>query len=193
MRALRPVKEPFSQKVADILKTYPQRDGYILNLFRVFANSTRFLRKGVANLLDKDSPLPLRLREIVILRVTSNLDCEYEWGVHVAVFSKAAGLTEDQIRAIRFGDHTFGCWSVREGLLIKIIDELCVAGTLGEPARDQFEQVWTSEQQLEILALCGNYHTICYVANVARLDGEAFASKFPHARSNSQRKNVDTA
>ena len=185
MRALRPVEEPFSHEVADILKTYPQRDGYILKLFRVFANSTRFLRKGVANLLDKDSPLPLRFREIVILRVTSNLDCEYEWGVHVAAFSGAAGLTEDQIRAIRFGDHACGCWSAREGLLIKVIDELCVAGMLGEPTRDQFDRTWTVEQQLEIMALCGNYHTICYVANVARLDGEPFAAKFPpDVRSN---------
>ena len=178
---LMPIEEPFTPEVAEILKTYPRHDGYILKLFRVFANSTRFLRKGVVNLLDKNSPLSLRLREIVILRVTSNLNCEYEWGVHVTAFSKAAGLTEDQIYSTRFGDSGSGYWSTEESLLIKVVDELCSTGMLGDSTRRKFEQAWMVEQQLEIIALCGNYHTICYVANVARLDREAFAATFPHA------------
>jgi alkylhydroperoxidase family enzyme len=178
-QSLKPVEEPYSPDVAEILATYPQRDGYILKLFRVFANSRRFLKKGVVNLLDKDSPLSLRVREIVILRVTANLDCEYEWGVHVTAFSKAAQLTEDQTHATRLGDHTSACWSADESLLIRVVDELCSTGTIDDAARDQFQQTWTAEQQLEILALCGNYHTICYVANIARLDRESFGARFP--------------
>ena len=179
MRSLKPIEEPFAPEVAKILASYPQRDGYILKLFRVFANSERFLRKGVVDLLDKDSPLPLQLREIVILRVTANLDCEYEWGVHVTAFGKAARLEESQIRETRLGDHTSACWSDDESLLIKVVDELCSGGNIVDATRERFEQTWTAQQQLEILALCGNYHTICYVANVARLDGEPFGAKFP--------------
>lgn len=179
MRSLEPVEEPFAPEVAEILATYPQRDGYVLKLFRVFANSERFLRKGVVDLLDKDSPLPLRLREIVILRVTANLDCEYEWGVHVAAFGKAARLEESHIRATRLGDYSAACWSGDESLLIEVVDELCFGGKLSEATRQRFEQAWTVQQQLEIIALCGNYHTVCYVANVSRLDGELFGAKFP--------------
>jgi alkylhydroperoxidase family enzyme len=176
---LAPIEEPFPDEVADILKDYPQRDGYILELFRVFANSERFLRKGVLNLLDKDSPLTLRVREIVILRVTANLDCEYEWGVHVTAFAKAARLTEDQTRATRLDDHTSGCWSAEESLLVKVVDELCSTGTVDDATQDLFQRTWTAQQQLEILALCGNYHTICYVANISRLHGEPFGARFP--------------
>jgi hypothetical protein len=43
----------------------------------------------------------------------------------------------------------------------------------------QFETDWTAEQQLEILALCGTYNTVSFVANVARLENEPFAAKFP--------------
>lgn len=179
MRSLKPIEEPFAPEVAEILATYPQRDGYILKLFRAFANSERFLRKGVANLLDKDSPLPLRLREIVILRVTANLDCEYEWGVHVTAFGKAAELTESQIRETRLGDHMSGCWSADESLLIEVVDELCFGGNIGDATRSRFQRTWTAQQQLEIIALCGNYHTICYVANVARLGRESFGARFP--------------
>ena len=82
--SLHPIKEPFPEEIASLLAQYPTVDGYLLALFKTFANSQRFLEKGVPNLLDEESPLPLRVREIVILRVTANKNCEYEWGVHVA-------------------------------------------------------------------------------------------------------------
>ena len=44
-------------------------------------------------------PLSLREREIVIDRTCALTGCEYEWGVHVAIFAGAAELTEEQIRA----------------------------------------------------------------------------------------------
>lgn len=179
--SLTPVEEPYAPEVAQILSTYPQRDGYILKLFRVFAHSTRFLKKGVANLLDRESPLPMRLREIVILRVTANNDCEYEWGVHVAAFGEHVKFTPEQIQATRLGDHTAACWSGEESLLIQVVDELCATGRVQDETFSRFQQAFSVEQQLEILALCGNYHTVSFVANTARLDGEPFAVKFPSA------------
>jgi len=44
---------------------------------------------------------------------------------------------------------------------------------------EQFESDWTKEQQLEIFALCGTYHTISFVANSARLPNEPFGALFP--------------
>jgi alkylhydroperoxidase/carboxymuconolactone decarboxylase family protein YurZ len=176
---LTPIEGPFDPDVDAVLATYPRRDGYLLSLFRVFANSRRFLRKGVANLLDRDSPLPMRQREIVILRVTANLDCEYEWGVHVAAFAKHVGLTAAQVAATR--ERNAGSWPAEEALLIRVVDELCGCGTLTDATLAAFQQSWDLAAQLEILALCGNYHTISFVANVARLPGEAFAERFPEA------------
>ena len=88
-----------SDELKETLSRYPAGpDGSTLTLFRVFANSERFLSgKGVANLLDRHSPLSLRERELVILRVTGRLACEYEWGVHVAAFSRLAGLSAPEI------------------------------------------------------------------------------------------------
>ncbi len=175
---LQPINEPYSTEVAEILSGYPQTDGYILKLFRVFANSVRFLRKGVLNLLDKDSPISLRAREIVILRVTANLNCEYEWGVHVAVFAEHAGFSGAQIHATYAKETDPAIWLEEENLLIKVVDELCATGSLQVETGRAFATIWTRTQQLEILALCGNYHTISFVANVARLEGEDFAAKF---------------
>jgi alkylhydroperoxidase family enzyme len=173
------MQAPYPDAIAERLSRYPQRDGYILQLFKTFANSPRFLNKAVANLLDKESPLGIRLREIAILRTTSNLDCEYEWGVHVAAFAKAAGLTDEQVAATRLGDGGSPCWSDEERLLIHAIDDLCRAGGIEPATYAEVARTWDLEEQLEIIAICGNYHTICFVANTARLEGERFGARFP--------------
>jgi alkylhydroperoxidase family enzyme len=171
--------EPFQPDVAAALAAYPQQDGYILSLFRTFANSLRFLRKGVPNLLDRESPLSLRIREIVILRVTANKNCEYEWGVHVSIFAATAKFSQAQIDATRSGPVDPDLWSEPEAYLLKAIDSLCSTGRIGDDVITQFESDWTKEQQLEIFALCGAYHTISFVANTARLPNEPFGALFP--------------
>ena len=176
---LRPIAEPFQPDVATALAAYPQQDGYILSLFRTFANSLRFLRKGVPNLLDRESPLSLRIREIVILRVTANKNCEYEWGVHVSIFAATAKFSQAQIDATRSGPVDPDLWSEPEAYLLKAIDSLCSTGRIEDDVITQFESDWTKEQQLEIFALCGAYHTISFVANTARLPNEPFGALFP--------------
>lgn len=187
MATLEPQIAPFPDDVARILERYPQQNGYLLALFRTFANSRRFLEKGVANLLDRESPLSLRQREIVILRVTARLDCEYEWGVHVGVFAQAARLTDEQINATRNGAADAACWSAEERLLLRVVDDVCSQGRVGDGALAEFEATWTLEQQLEILALCGNYHTVAFVANTARLAPKAFGARFSESRGPERR------
>src|SRR5262245_18563535 len=179
MPVLSPVMDPIPAEAAEILQTYPRRGGYLLNLFRTFANSTRFLKKGVPNLLDEASPLSLRQREIVILRTTARLDCEYEWGVHVAAFGKHAGFTPEQIAATRLSGPEAPCWLSEESMLLRIVDQICGEGSVTGTALEGFQETWTLEQQLEILALCGAYHTVSFVANTARLPPEPFGARFP--------------
>lgn len=175
------IDPPYSEEVEALLSRYPKRNGYLLKLFRVFANSTRFLRKGVLDLLDRESPLTMRERELVILRVCAANNCEYEWGVHVAAFGQHAGFSEEQIRATRLGAAEDICWSPEETTLLAAIDELCQQGHMDEPTREAFQAIYTVEQQLEIFALCGNYHTVSFVANAAGLEGEDFGARFPIA------------
>jgi AhpD family alkylhydroperoxidase len=176
---LAPISEPYSPEIAEAFKNYPQRDGYIIGLFRVFANSLRHLRKGFVNLLDRESPLSMREREIVILRISANNRCEYEWGVHVAAFGAHVGFTPEQIEATAARDHTAPCWTSSEALLIQALDELCAQGRMNAPTLSAFREHWNLAQQLEIFALAGNYHAIAFVANSSELKLESFAARFP--------------
>lgn len=176
---LKPLTEPYPEDVAETLSKYPQQNGYTLSLFRTFANSQRFLKKGVPNLLDRNSPISLRMREITILRVTANLNCEYEWGVHVSIFAKAAKLTDSQVAATRSIETDLQIWSEKELNLITVIDQLCKSGVVEDAIVEQFENNWDKEQQLEIMALIGAYHTVSFVANIAKLPNESFGAEFP--------------
>jgi alkylhydroperoxidase family enzyme len=176
---LSPLPEPWPAEVAALLAAYPASDGYLLALFRTFAQSPRFLKKGVPNLLDRDSPLPLRVREITILRITAFRQCEYEWGVHVAIFAKAARLTPEQVAATLVPAVDSALWTEAEAGLITALDQLCSTGRLTADIQARFEADWSLDQQLEILALAGAYQTISFVANVAQLPPEPFAARFP--------------
>jgi alkylhydroperoxidase family enzyme len=172
---LQPLEPPYAEEIAALLANYPQQDGHLLSLFRTFANSVRFLRKGVPNLLDRDSPLPLRVRELVILRVTALRGCDYEWGVHAAIFARAARLDSAQLAATREPVIDATLWSTAEAGLLAAIDQLCSSGRLDTATRARFEADWTCAQQLEICALAGAYQTVSFVANLAQLPPEPFA------------------
>lgn len=172
---LHPLDPPWPPETAALLATYPQAAGQLLALFRTFAHSPRFLKKGVPNLLDRDSPLPLRSREIVILRVTSLRQCDYEWTVHAAIFAGAARLDAAQLAGTRATAIDPALWSPAEAGLLAAIDQLCRDGRLGADTDARFEADWTLAQQLEICALAGTYQTVSFVANLARLPHEAFA------------------
>src|ERR1700726_5148836 len=85
-----------------------------LMLFRVMAGSPRAWEKFRAGSLLDRGPLSLRERESVIDRTCALTGCEYEWGVHVATFAQAAGLTAEQVRATVLEDAAAPCWSERE-------------------------------------------------------------------------------
>lgn len=174
-----PISEPYPDDIATILAKYPQQNGYILKLFRLFANSTRFLLKGMPNLLDKDSPLSLRQREIIILRITANLGCEYEWGVHVTAFAQYAKLSEEQVAATKNQPAEAACWPEKESVLLAAVDDICAHRRIETSTYEKVCVHLNKEQQLELLALCGAYHTVSFIANTTELELEPFAARFP--------------
>jgi alkylhydroperoxidase family enzyme len=150
-----------------------------LLLFRTIATSERAWAKfRNGSLLDR-GPLSLREREIVINRTTALANCEYEWGVHVAVYAGHAGLTDEQISATRNAEAAAPCWSEAEQALIMAVDALHSRATLDRTEFDRLGTHYDDDQILEILMLCGFYRTVSYVANALELPLEAGGRRFP--------------
>jgi alkylhydroperoxidase family enzyme len=152
-----------------------------LMLFRVIAGNSRAWDKFRASSLLDSGPLSLREREIVIDRTCALTACEYEWGVHVAFFAKAAEFTDEQIRATVLYGADATCWSASEQALIAVVDALHHRATLSEEEFAALSSHYDDAKIFEITMLCGFYRTVSYFANGLDLPLEANAARFPMA------------
>lgn len=183
MHTLTPRPPPHDPEVEALLDRYPRQNGELLGLFRVFARSPRLLAKlGAAGLLDRDSPLTLAERETVILRVTARLGCEYEWGVHVTAFGRAAGFSPAQLEGTQAAEVDPALWPAPLELLLRVVDALLEHSRLPDELRDALQTRFETPQQLEVFALVGFYHTVSSIAGNAELPLEPWAARFSAAR-----------
>ena len=150
-----------------------------LTLFRVMAGHARAWDKFRAGGLLDPGPLSLRQREIVIDRTCALNKCEYEWGVHVAIFAGPAKLSDEEVRATVQGDASSACWSPAEQVLIAAVDALHHRATLNDEEFTALSAHYNEAQILEIMLLCGFYRTVSYLANGLRLPLEENAARFP--------------
>jgi len=150
-----------------------------LMLFRVIAGHARAWEKFRAGSLLDRGPLSLREREIVIDRTCALNKCEYEWGVHVAIFAAPAGLDAAEVRATVLGDADAPCWSKAEQALIAAVDALHHRATWTEAEFAALKAHYDEDKILEIMLLCGFYRTVSYLANGLALPLEENAARFP--------------
>jgi alkylhydroperoxidase family enzyme len=178
MSRIAPLKPPYPPELKEQFDRI-MRGAPPLLLFRVIASEDRAWRKFTAGSLLDRGPLTLREREIVIDRTCALTGCEYEWGVHIATFAGAASLNEAQVRAIVHGAADDPCWSRAEQALIAAVDALHHRATLSEAEFAALSAHYDNAKILEIMLLCGFYHSVSYIANGLALPLEAKAARFP--------------
>jgi hypothetical protein len=148
--------------------------------------------------------LDLRAREIVIQRTCALCDCEYQWGLHVAVFAERAGLSPDQIRSLVHGSAADECWTAqRDRLLVELADQLHIRSDVDDRLWGGLVECFTEEQMLDLLTLCGWVHTMSFLIRGVRVEPEPGLPGFadfldppeppePHGHGRSARQPSDT-
>ena len=179
MNRIEPAAAPYEPAIADALARIMPPGLEPLVLFRTMARNPRIFGKMFAGgLLDKGS-LSLRQREIVIGRTTSRLGCEYEWGVHIALFASKVSFGPAEISATAHGASNAPCWAADEQTLLAIVDELVDCRTIGEATWTRAREHFDEAQMLEAIALVGYYHTISFLCRGLNLPLESYAARFP--------------
>lgn len=174
-----PVRPPFGEAVQRRLDAIMPSGAEPLVLFTTMARDQRLFQRFMdGGLLDRGH-LTLRQREIVIDRVTAQCGSEYEWGVHIAFFGKAAGLTDGQLRSLRHGKASDTCWSDDDALLLRFCDSLAETCDLDDDLWKDLEAVFSSEAIMELILLTGFYRTVSYLTNALRLPLEPGSARFP--------------
>ncbi|HEV7880696.1 carboxymuconolactone decarboxylase family protein [Bradyrhizobium sp.] len=178
MSRIAPLEPPYAPEIQSQFDAI-MRGAPPLTLFRVLAGNARAWEKFRAGSLLDRGPLSLREREIVIDRTCALTRCEYEWGVHVSIFAKAARLTDEQVRATVLEGADAACWSKGEQVLIATVDALHHRATLSADEFKALSAHYDEPRIFEIILLCGFYRTVSYLNNGLDMPLEDNAPTFP--------------
>ncbi|HYE38798.1 MAG TPA: carboxymuconolactone decarboxylase family protein [Ramlibacter sp.] len=178
-----PLEPPYDDELQTLLtKMTPPGAPEILALFRVLAHHPALAQRMAGwggFLLGRNALLPLRDREVVIDRACARCGAEYEWGVHVAAFTQAAGFTPEQNRAIADPSADDAVLTERDRLLVQLVDELHETAQVSDALWAELARHWTQPQLIELLLLAGWYRAISYVCNAARVPLERWGARWP--------------
>lgn len=179
MPRIEPLTQPYTPEVQNQFDAILPPGRTPPTLFTILAKSARAWSKQMGGSLMSPGPLPVREREIVILRTAALNRCEYEWGIHVALFSEVAALTPDQIGATVLSEIDANFWSDAERALIAAADALHYRSGLDAGEFDRLRTYYDEPQIIEIIQLAGFYRTVACLANSLDLGPEPGMPGFP--------------
>ena len=179
-----PVAPPYTPEVEQMLAKWmpPNSPLEPLKLFRTIvrheALSNRMRPLGSALL--GHGTLPVRVRELLILRTCARCRAEYEWGVHVTAFAESAGLDEKTVAAtVKRSPSEVAAGDSEDDDVLRLADELHDLGAVTDATWTRLAEKYDEPALLEMLAVVGFYHLISFVANGARVEREPWAARFP--------------
>ena len=132
-----------------------------VNLFRATLHHPPIGRivGDVVDALVINSVLDARLREIAILRTGWRLGSVYEWSNHYGI-GRRAGLTDDEIVAIREGDSS-NVLTTADHCVIRLVDEVFDHVVVSPPTLSEARDLLGDDRALlELVMIPGCYRTI---------------------------------
>ena len=140
-------------------------EGEPLNIFKTMVNHSELMKRWMvfANHILGKSTLPVRERELVILRIGYLCRSGYEWGQHVLI-ARRAKITDDEIRRIKVGPEAKG-WSETDRLLLKATGELRADAHVSDPTWNGLAKHFNTQQLMDIVFTIGQYNLVSMALN----------------------------
>lgn len=115
--------------------------------------------------------LPVRDRELAVLRIAWLCGAPYEWGEHVPI-AKRCGITSGEIARVIAGPDAPG-WSADDAALLHAVDELKADAMISDETWAALAARYTDKQLIELPILVGQFQSVAYLLNALalRLDG----------------------
>lgn len=143
-----------------------------LNVYRALANAEKvFTGWMVAGNAALTSPtLPIRLRELVVLRTAYLMDCDYELGQHRDV-ARTAGVSVDEITAILSeNDWRTGRFDGNELAVLQLTTELLTSCGVTSETFDRVHRALGSKATVEVLMVINRYAGLALMLNALDVD-----------------------
>jgi 4-carboxymuconolactone decarboxylase len=162
---LSPVDEADLQpKTLEALAPYRDNDGRIYSIWATLAHHEDALRRFLVfgnHVLGKNT-LPLRSRELMILRIAARSGAAYEWDQHVRI-ARRAGLTDDKI--LRGATGRWSEFDEVDQVLLDATDSLLDHRGVDDNLWLRLRDHLTVQQIIDVLYTVGQYLTIATVIN----------------------------
>ncbi|MFV8048523.1 carboxymuconolactone decarboxylase family protein [Mycobacterium sp. 48b] len=110
--------------------------------------------------LQKESTLPERLRELVILRTAFHHGCVYEWGHHSAM-ALQVGLTEADVESTQSGSTA----DEFDQAVLDAVDELHSGSRISAPTWERLGLRLDDRQRMDLMFTFGGYSTLAFALN----------------------------
>jgi 4-carboxymuconolactone decarboxylase len=138
--------------------------GRDLNIFRVMMNHPKLTRRWTVfagHVLQKQT-LPVRERELLILRIGWLNQSEYEWAQHIEI-AKRGGITEAEIERIKTGPGAG--WSAHEAALLQAADELFENSVVSDQTWAVLAAKYSTEEMMDVVFTVGQYNLVSWALN----------------------------
>ena len=169
-----PPVEEFDDAQREALdKTLFGTDGRPMNVFKTLAHQPKLLRRvnSLGGYFVVHGSIPVREREIAILRTAARAGCEYELAHHRRLAAEA-GLDGDEIEAAIDPAITHE-WATADRAVLRIADELFERDAVADDSWDALADPFGDVGRLELLVLVGYYRMLAGVLNTVRVEVDA--------------------
>jgi 4-carboxymuconolactone decarboxylase len=120
------------------------------------------------HVLDKQTTLDLRLRELIVLRVAWQTRSGYEWAQHTRM-ALHAGVTAEQLYAVPEGAGA-AVWTPVERALLTAADQMVERRRVDDRTWGELAEHFTDAELLEVLFVAGAYLCFAVVTNSVDLE-----------------------
>ena len=138
--------------------------GRELNIFRVMMNHPALTRRWTVfagHILHKQT-VPVREREMLILRIGWLNQAEYEWAQHVEI-AKRAGISDAEIERIKAGPSAG--WNTHEAALLQAADDLFENSVVSDATWAALSASYSTEQMMDVVFTIGQYNLVSWALN----------------------------
>ena len=158
------VEKPYTAAEAAILSPR-ERNGEVLGVWSTCANAPRLCNAWLefTDYLLRESSLPIRDRELLILRIGYLNQGAYEWAAHRGL-ALSVGISEDELKDITIGSSA-DSWSEWDSALLKAAEELHEAALVSEETWASLSRQYDKRQMMEVVFTVGQYNLVAMYLN----------------------------
>jgi alkylhydroperoxidase family enzyme len=141
------------------------RNGNVLGVWSTCANSPALCNAWLefTDYLLQESTLPIRDRELLILRIGYLNQGAYEWAAHRGL-ALSVGISEQELRAITIGS-TDPRWSEWDASLLRAAEELHQNALVSDETWAELSTRYTKRQMMETVFTVGQYNMVAMYLN----------------------------